>query len=75
VNPLYALGALVTGGITFIVSYIYCIANYGFLLGVGLGWLHSFIVAVVAAILWPLIALALAAVVCFVVYVIALDGG
>lgn len=49
------LGAIV-GFITFVASWIYCIATYGFLLGVGLGWLPSIIVAVLAfamtALLW-----------------------
>jgi hypothetical protein len=30
---------------TFIVAYIYCIATYGFLFGLGLGWLPSAILA------------------------------
>jgi hypothetical protein len=51
----YMLGWLV-GPVTFIGCYIYCIATYGFLFGVGLGWLPAWIVAVVAfwatVILW-----------------------
>ncbi len=42
----------------FIGSWIYCIATYGFLFGVGLGWLPSAIVAVIAGAVvgfgWPL---------------------
>lgn len=53
----YGLGFYITAFITFIGSWIYCIAHYGFLLGVGLGWLPSIIVAVVAGLLWPLILL------------------
>lgn len=56
--PLGVLSAI----ITFIASWIYCIAHYGFLLGVGLGWLPSAIVAVfvgfVVAYLWGLVAVA-----------------
>jgi hypothetical protein len=37
--------------IAFASSWIYCIAHYGFLLGVGLGWLPSIIVAVLACLL------------------------
>ena len=52
---------LVVGAITFIASWIYCIASYGYLLGVGLGWLPSLIVAVVAyfasMLLWGPVAL------------------
>jgi hypothetical protein len=40
----YVLGA-VAGVITFIGAYIYCIATYGFLFGLGLGWLPSIILA------------------------------
>jgi hypothetical protein len=41
-----ALG-YVAGAITFIGAYIYCIATYGFLFGLGLGWLPSIILAYV----------------------------
>lgn len=61
----YTLGAGITGFIVFIGTWIYCIAEYGFLLGVGLGWLPSMIVAVIAGALWPLIALVI--VVCIAV--------
>lgn len=46
-------------GITFVGSYLYCIVAYGFLLGLGLGWLPSAIVAGIAYVVmrwgWPLI--------------------
>lgn len=52
---------LCTGLVTFVSLWIYCIVHYGFLLGVGLGWLPSLIVAVptyfLAALLWGPIAL------------------
>ena len=57
---VYAVGAIVVWIVTFVGCWIYCIAAYGFLLGVGLGWLPSLIVATIAAFLWPLIALAAA---------------
>ena len=56
---IYELGAFFTGAIVFIGSWIYCIAEYGFLLGVGLGWLPSMIVAGIAGFLWPVIAIVL----------------
>jgi len=62
----YGTGFTITAIITFIGSYIYCIATYGFLFGVGLGWLPSLIVAVIAGALWPLIVLAIGAVLFFV---------
>lgn len=51
---MYWLGYKITAVIIFIGSWIYCIANYGFLFGVGLGWLPSLIVAFLASFLWPL---------------------
>ena len=44
--------------VTFFASWTYCVATYGFLIGVSLGWFPSLIVAAVAAILWPFIAIA-----------------
>jgi hypothetical protein len=63
----YAAVGYITGWITFFVSYIYCIAEYGFLLGVGLGWLPSMIVAFIAGLLWPVIALAICALIYLVI--------
>jgi hypothetical protein len=40
-----AVLGFVVGIITFIVAYIYCIATYGFLFGLGLGWLPAGILA------------------------------
>lgn len=56
---LYPLGAFITGFITFVSSWIYCIATYGYLFGVGLGWLPSMIVAFIVGALWPLILIGL----------------
>ncbi len=41
----------IAGILTFIAAYIYCIASYGFLLGLGLGWLPSGIFAVIVGFL------------------------
>jgi len=68
----YASGFVITAALTFVISYIYCIATYGFLFGVGLGWLPSVIVAVVAGALWPLLALLLLIVVVGFVVLLAL---
>jgi hypothetical protein len=58
-----AVFGIFVGLITFVSSWIYCIAAYGFLLGVGLGWLPSLIVAAFAyfltVLLWGPIALIL----------------
>ena len=42
-----------TGLITFIGSWIYCIDTYGFLFGLGLGWLPSFFLALIVGGFWP----------------------
>ena len=55
-----SVGYWITWVIVFIGCYIYCIATYGFLLGVGLGWLPSGIVATIVSFFWPLVALGIA---------------
>jgi hypothetical protein len=64
----YNIGFGITSFITFIGSWIYCIVTYGYLLGVGLGWLPSIIVAVIAGILWPLIAGVIALAIVFILF-------
>ena len=51
---IHGVGFLITGAITFIGFWIYCIATYGFLLGVSLGWFPSLIAAAIIGALWPL---------------------
>lgn len=53
------IGAWIVGVPTFIGTWIWCIAEYGFLLGVGLGWLPSLITAVVVGACWPVVAVLL----------------
>lgn len=67
-TTIYKVGFWITWTITFIASWIYCISTYGYLLGVGLGWLPSLIVATVAAFVWPLIALVAIAIFVYVLY-------
>lgn len=50
----YKVVSVIHGLIIFVAAWLYCIANYGFLLGVGLGWLPAFITAVILCWLWPL---------------------
>jgi hypothetical protein len=59
----YVAGVQIVGGLTFIISYIYCIAEYGFLFGFGLGWLPSMFLAAIVGALWPLVVIALIAIV------------
>jgi hypothetical protein len=55
----YEIGIPITFWIVFIGTWIWCIDEYGFLLGVGLGWLPSAITAALMAFLWPLLLLAI----------------
>jgi hypothetical protein len=55
-GTIYVKGAGITFFLVFIGTWIWCVSEYGFLLGVGLGWLPSAITAVFAALVWPLIA-------------------
>ncbi len=55
----YGIGFWISSVITFFVCWIYAIASWGFLLGVGLGWIPSLFIAVIAGFIWPLLALVL----------------
>ncbi len=57
-DEVYGVIGFIVGFIVFTISYIYCIATYGFLFGVGLGWLPSAIVGFIAGLLWPFVLLA-----------------
>lgn len=59
ISESYTSGALIVGTISFIASWIYAIATYGFFLGVGLGWIPSLVIGFLAGLLWPLIGLVL----------------
>jgi hypothetical protein len=58
-EDIYQIGFWITWVLVFLVCWICCIADYGFLLGVGLGWMASAIVATIAAFLWPLVLIVL----------------
>jgi len=59
-SNIYENGIPIVFVLTFIVSYIYAIATYGFLLGVSLGWIPALITAGFIAFIWPLLAVAIA---------------
>ena len=67
-NGCYGTGVLITGIITFIISWIYCIYEYGFLVGVGLGWIPSLIVSVIVGLLWPVIAIGIGLIILIIWY-------
>jgi len=52
---LYEAVTALVGLAVFAACWLYCIAEYGFLLGGGLGWIPSAIAAGLAALLWPLL--------------------
>ena len=53
----YRSVAVIVFWLTFVVTWIGCALNYGFLLGVGLGWLPALVVAGIAALCWPVLAI------------------
>jgi hypothetical protein len=65
VDEDYAKGAYIVGGIVFVLAWIYAIITYGFFLGLGLGWIPAAFIGFIAGILWPLVVLALAAILLF----------
>ncbi len=46
---------LITGGISFLIIWIYAMSEWGFLLGLMFGWIPALIGGVVLAFLWPLV--------------------
>lgn len=58
---IYVIGYWICFAVLFLACWVYCIAEYGFLLGVGLGWLPSAITAGIISLLWPLVLIALMA--------------
>ena len=58
-EKIYQIPAFIVGIITFVICWIYCIDEYGFLIGVSIGWFPSGIVGFIVGALWPLIAVGL----------------
>jgi hypothetical protein len=56
---IYKIGCTISFVIVFLGCWIYCIASYGFLLGVGIGWFPSLIAAGILSFFWPLLVLGL----------------
>ncbi len=54
-NNWYQIGFYISFTILFVGFWIYCIATYGFLIGVGIGWLPSLIAAGILSAAWPLL--------------------
>jgi hypothetical protein len=63
----YTWGYWICWAILFLGCWIYAIASYGFLLGVGLGWFPSAIVATIVAFFWPLLLVGVVAI-AYIIY-------
>ncbi len=57
----YWIGYAIFFVLIFLGCWIYSIAAYGFMIGVMIGWIPSAIVAGIVSLFWPLIVLAIAA--------------
>jgi hypothetical protein len=55
--------------LVFLGCWIYCIASYGLLFGLGLGWIPSGITAAVVSFLWPLLGVAVVILLLLLIYV------
>jgi hypothetical protein len=53
VGTIYGIVGVILGFITFVACWIYSVQEWGFLLGVGLGWIPSFFVAIIAGFVGP----------------------
>ena len=58
-DDVYPVGGYIIGAITFIACWIYAYISWGFLLGVGLGWIPSLFIAGIVGFIWPLLVLLL----------------
>lgn len=50
----YSATSYITGFISFVVVWVYAISQWGFLIGITLGWIPAMITAFLAGLLWPL---------------------
>jgi len=54
VADIYRIGFGITWITLFLAGYAYAIIEYGFFLGLGLGWIPAVFCALIGALLWPL---------------------
>lgn len=62
----YAFGAFVTWVLAFLAGMVYAVSAWGWFLGVGVGWLPAAVVALVVAVLWPVLLFGIVALVLWV---------
>lgn len=70
-NDIYEKVSTVVGVLVFIGCWIYSIFNFGWFLGISLGWIPSLIIAFFAAILWPIIGFGVIVLLVLVIAVVA----
>lgn len=63
----YFIGGAITGGIVFLGCWVYAIATWGWFLGLAFGWIPAAIIGAIAGFLWPLVAIAVLAIVVLLV--------
>jgi hypothetical protein len=51
---VYWIGVRIVGVVTFISIWIYAFFSWGFLIGLGIGWLPAIIGAAMIGFLWPI---------------------
>ncbi|HQU67042.1 MAG TPA: hypothetical protein PLI43_02465 [Albidovulum sp.] len=52
-NGLYIVTGVIIGVVTFVGSWVYAVSEWGFLLGVGLGWIPSLFIGIIAGFVGP----------------------
>ena len=55
---LYRGGVKVVGWPVFVLAWLYAVTQYGFFLGVGLGWIPAAVIGLVVGALWPVLLIA-----------------
>jgi len=71
----YWIGYKICFVLVFIGCWIYCIASYGFLFGLGLGWLPGVITATLVSFVWPLLLVAVVILFWVFIYLFVLTKG
>ena len=69
--PWYVTGYLIAWVISFFGFWIYAVAEYGFFLGITLGWIPALIAATIVSFFWPIAALAVVVLVAVILYSVA----
>lgn len=58
-GEVYQYIGIMVGMVVFVTSWFYCVTEYGYMWGLGLGWLPSIFAALLAGWAWPLVVIGL----------------